>query len=172
LNNVLRNKKTLITYNNKIINKLIRLSDKSTIARSRVCIHLNNKSKTNEMIIALKKGSYIRPHIHPNGKSESYHVIKGKMLVNIFNSRGKLIKKVKMGDYKSNFNFYYRMSKGFYHMPVAMTKYCVYHEIFSGPFLKKKDVIFPKWAPDFKDKKKYKKFLKKNKLIKYFYEKI
>ena len=75
-------------------------------------------------------------------ESKASKVLKEKiLLVNIFNSRGKLIKKVKMGDYKSNFNFYYRMSKGFYHMPVAMTKYCVYHEIFSGPFLKKKENI-------------------------------
>ena len=69
--NVLRNKKYLVTYNNKIISKLENLADKSKLLRSRVCIHLNNNSKTHEMIIALKKGSYIQPHIHPNGKSEA-----------------------------------------------------------------------------------------------------
>ena len=25
-----------------------------------------------------------------------------------------------------------RMSKGFYHMPIATTKWCVYHEVYSG----------------------------------------
>ena len=172
MKNTLRNKKKLITYNNKIIDKLINLSEKSEISRSRVCIHLNNKSKTNEMIIALKKGSYIRPHMHPNGKSESYHIIKGKMVVNVFNNKGKLVKRIKMGEVQSNLSFYYRMSKGFCHMPVATSKYCIYHETYSGPFSKKKDVVFPKWSPDFKEKIKFRNFLKKNKLNKLFNEKI
>ena len=51
--------------------------------------------RTNEMIIALKKGSYIRPHIHPDKKSESYHLIKGKMTVFVFDKKGTLIKKKK-----------------------------------------------------------------------------
>jgi hypothetical protein len=30
-------------------------------------------------------------------------------------------------------------------MPVATSKFCIYHETFSGPFEKKYDVKFPKW---------------------------
>ncbi len=168
MKNVLRNKKYLVTYNNKILSKLENLADKSKLLRSRVCIHLNNKSKTHEMIIALKKGSYIQPHIHPNGKSEAYNVIKGKMIVNVFNKSGKKIKIIKMGELRSGLNFYYRMSKGYFHMPVAISKYCVYHEIYSGPFLKDKDVRFPKWAPSYENKIQLKKFFKKNKLERYF----
>ena len=53
-----------------------------------------------------------------------------------------------MGEYKSGNTFYYRMNKGFYHMPVSVTNFCIYHETYSGPFNKKKDVHFPKWAPE------------------------
>jgi cupin fold WbuC family metalloprotein len=55
-------------------------------------MHLNLKDKTNEMIIALNKKSFIAPHIHPNNKSESYFVIEGSMKVYVFSKKG-LIKK-------------------------------------------------------------------------------
>ena len=73
-----------------------------------------------------------------------------------------------MGEAGTSLNFYYRMSKGYYHMPVATSKFCIYHETYSGPFNKKRDVIFPKWSPDSNDRKKYLNFLKKHKLTKYF----
>ena len=69
-------------------------------------IHKNNSAKTNEMIIALKKGSYIRPHTHPNLKSESYHIIKGSMIVFVFNKSGELKKRIKMGEAKTNLIFF------------------------------------------------------------------
>jgi len=168
MQNVIKNKKTLTYFNLDIIKKLKKLARNSKNLRSRICIHKNNHSKINEMIIALKKGSYIRPHIHPNSKSESYHVIEGNMIVNVFNKKGKIIKRIKMGPVKSKENFYYRMSKGYYHMPVATSNWCIYHEIYSGPFIKEKDVIFPTWSPKDKHKDGYKHFLKKNKLIRYF----
>ena len=171
MKNIIRNKESLVYLNKNIINKLIKLANNSDLSRSRMCIHKKNSDKTNEMIIALKRGSYIRPHIHPNLKSESYHVIKGYMTVFVFNKRGDLKKKIKMGEANTKFNFYYRMSKGFYHMPIATSNFCIYHETYSGTFIKKKDVIFPRWSPDFNDKKKYLEFLKKNKLKKYFNEK-
>ena len=41
-------------------------------------------AQTNEMIIALKKGSYIRPHMHPYNKSGVLSRDTGKMDVYIF----------------------------------------------------------------------------------------
>ena len=159
---VFNNKKKLVFYDKKIINKLIKSSNNKR-GRSRVCIHLPN-NKTNEMIICLRKKSFIPPHIHPGGKTESYHVIKGRMTVFIFDNKGRCKKKVEMGDLNSGKNFYYRMNKGYFHMPVATTNYCVYHETFSGPFIKKKDVIFPDWSPKEDNISSVKNFLKKLKI--------
>ena len=152
-------KKKLIFYNKDIVKKLKYFAKKNQRKRSRICFHNNNKNKTNEMIIALMKGSYIPPHIHPDGKSESYHVIEGKMNVYIFSKKGTLVNVIKMGEYKSGLNFYYRMNKGFYHMPVSVSKFCIYHETYSGPFTKKKDVKFPKWAPKESETENIKKFM-------------
>jgi glucose-6-phosphate isomerase len=149
--NVIETKKDLVIHDSKIVKKLKTLAKKSPLKRSRICLHKSIKNNTNEMIIALMKDSYIPPHIHPDKKSESYHIIEGKMNVFIFNKKGKLSKIIKMGDYKSGNIFYYRMNKGYYHMPVSLTNFCIYHETYSGPFNKKKDVHFPKWAPEQKN---------------------
>tara|TARA_B100001250_G_scaffold413969_1_gene450012 strand:+ start:2314 stop:2814 length:501 start_codon:yes stop_codon:yes gene_type:complete len=158
---IIQNKKDLIFYNKNIVRKIKELADKTNNKRARVNIHKSLKSKTNEMIIALKKGSYIRPHIHPNSKSESYHVIKGKMNVYVFSKSGKKIKIIKMGDYNSKLNFYYRMNKGYFHLPIAVSNWCVYHEVYSGPFEKDKDVKYATWSPKENNKKIINKFLKK-----------
>ena len=106
MKDIIRNKEKLVYFNNKIFKKLIKLAENSDLSRSRICIHTNNNAKTNEMIIALKKGSYIRPHIHPNLKSESYHLIKGRMTVFVFDKKGILKKKIKMGEANTSLNFY------------------------------------------------------------------
>ena len=158
---IIQNKDKIVTYNKTIISKLKKLADRSKNKRSRVIIHLDRNSKVNEMIICLKKDSYIQPHIHPTGKTESYHVIEGKMNIYIFNQKGKILKIVKMGDHKKGSIFYYRMNKGIFHMPVATSKYCVYHEVFAGPFKKSKDVRYSVWSPDQNEKISVGKFLKK-----------
>ena len=142
--NVIKTKDNLVLQDKKIVEKLKFLAKKSPLKRSRICLHKSLKDNTNEMIIALMKDSYIPPHIHPNSKSESYHLIEGKMKVFIFNKNGKIVKVIKMGDYKSGNIFYYRMNKGYYHMPVSVTHFCIYHETYSGPFNKKKRCTFSK----------------------------
>jgi len=158
---VIQNSKDLVFYNKNIIQRLKKKASHNSKKRARICIHKNLNEKTNEMIIALNKKSFIAPHIHPNKKSESYYIISGKMKVYVFDKVGKVKKIIKMGSYSSGENFYYRMSKGFYHMPIATTKWCVYHEVYSGPFVKKKDVKYPSWSPSENNKDEVKHFLKR-----------
>ncbi|OUU53606.1 MAG: hypothetical protein CBC25_00055 [Pelagibacteraceae bacterium TMED65] len=158
---VIQNKEDLVFFDNKIVKKIKQMALKNEKKRARICIHKSLKDKTNEMIIALNKKSFIAPHIHPNGKSESYFVIEGNMNVYVFDKSGKVKKVVRMGPYNSGKNFFYRMSKGFYHMPIALTKWCVYHEVYSGPFVKNVDVRYPSWSPSEKNKNEKMKFLRK-----------
>ena len=64
------------------------------------------------------------------------------MNVCIFDKKGKIHQVIKMGNVKSGLKFYYRMNKPIFHMPMAISKYCVYHEVYSGPFDKEKDVKY------------------------------
>ena len=54
-NFVIQNKKKLVSFNKDILKKIKSLAKKNTKKRARLCIHLNLKDKTNEMIIALNK---------------------------------------------------------------------------------------------------------------------
>ena len=67
------------------------------------------------------------------------------MKVYVFNKNGEVQKVINMGTYESGKEFLYRMSKGYYHMPISTSNWCVYHEVYSGPFKKEKDVKYPKW---------------------------
>ena len=156
---IIQNKKDLVFYNNNIVSKIKTLAKKTKNKRARVCIHKNLASKTNEMIIALKKGSYIRPHRHPfKVRIISCHRRKNGCIC--FSRKGKKVKVINMGDYKSKLNFYYRMNKSFFHLPVAVSNWCVYHEVYSGPFKKNQDVKYARWSPVENDNISVNKFLK------------
>jgi glucose-6-phosphate isomerase len=95
-----------------------------------------------EMVIALAKDSYVRPHRHPAHKSESYHLMDGEMLVRIFEEDGKVKEEIKL----TRFTPFYRMKNGWFHQPQALTAYAVYHECYTGPFNKDIDVEYATWA--------------------------
>ena len=105
---IIQNKKDLIFFDKSIVKKIKYKASKNNKKRARICIHKNLNEKTNEMIIALGKKSFIAPHIHPNKKSESYFIIEGSMNVYVFDKFGNVKNIIKMGTYNSGKNFYYR----------------------------------------------------------------
>lgn len=162
LNNVLNNKKNIFICDKVILSTLKKRAEKAKNLRSRVCIHLTRSAKVQEMIIYALKNSYMPPHKHPAGNSETYHVISGKLDLYLFNKKGEVIKKISLESYKKNSNkkFYYRTNSGdFWHMPVVKSKECIFHEIYSGPWKKEHDVKFPKWAPSLDNTSLHLKFL-------------
>ena len=66
---------------------------------------------------------------------------------------------------KRNNQIFYRLSCSKFHLLVPSSKYLVYHETVTGPFLKKKDIIYPKWGSKFDTSEKINLFLKKNKNV-------
>ena len=162
VSNVINNRKKVFVLQNSTLRTLRTKAKKAFNRRSRICIHLSRNSKVQEMIICALKNSYMPPHKHPAGNSETYHVISGKLDLYIFNNKSKIIKKISLEPYKKNFDkkFYYRTESGnFWHMPVVKSSECIFHEIYSGPWKKEYDVKFPKWTPALDDSKSIKYFL-------------
>tara|TARA_Y100001970_G_scaffold276030_1_gene378139 strand:- start:1631 stop:2158 length:528 start_codon:yes stop_codon:yes gene_type:complete len=120
----------------------------------RICLHTNKKSKHHDMIILQQKKNFYLPHKHLK-KGETYHIIKGSMACILFDSRGKL-KKICL--LKKNNIF--RTPINIFHTMIPVSKYVIYHESKTGPFLKKNDSIFPKWIKNNKKKNSYIKNLK------------
>lgn len=127
--------------------------------RVRICTHPDADDTLHEMFIALVKDVYFPPHKHQN-KSESFHIIEGKLKVIIFDDSGNVTDSIDMGDYFSGKKFYYRLSKPFFHTIIPISKIVVFQEITNGPFIKE-DCMFAQWAPDETSPKEQKAYFKK-----------
>ncbi len=135
----------IIKISNKDIKFLKAKATGSRRGQARLCAHRSNESSLHEMIIALTKKTYVRPHKHL-GKSESFHIIKGNLKVVIFDEQGNVCKVINMGDYRSRDMFYYRLPEAYFHTVIPLSDFVVFHETTNGPF-KPEDTIYAEWAP-------------------------
>ncbi len=127
----------------KKFNFLIDKAKKNKNQRARYCTHKNSKKKLQEMFIVLTKNCKIKPHKH-KFKEESLHVISGAADLLIYNNKGKLKKEIKLGTFSSGRIFYYRINNESFHTLRIRSKYFVFHESTSGPFIRK-NTIYPNW---------------------------
>ena len=129
------------SINKKIIKEMMVLSKKNNESNVRICLHKNKKAIQHDMIILERNKNVYPPHRHRN-KGECFHVIVGKLKVIIFDKFGKIKNKIilKTGDVA-------RIKKNSFHAVISLSDPVVYHESSPGPFLGKKDSIFPSWLP-------------------------
>lgn len=114
--------------------------------RMRLCAHAAVDDPLHEMVIALAKDTYIRPHKHP-GKSESMHVIEGEADLVTFDEIGDVRAVIHLGSYGSGRVFFTRMAMPQYHMLLVRSEVLLVHETTNGPF-NPSDTVFAPWAPD------------------------
>ncbi len=113
--------------------------------RARLCAHPGIQDVLHEMLIVHVRDAYVQPHKHPH-KSESFHIIEGRLKVVIFSESGKITEIIEMGEYLSGLRFYYRLARGLFHTVVPASETVVYHEVTNGPF-DRADTVFAGWAP-------------------------
>ena len=131
--------------------------------RSRICTHTNSADLIHEMLIAITKESYIKPHKHTN-KTESFHMIKGTMFVIIFDNHGTPISSIPLSSEQRGYYFYYRIPKNIYHTIALMSDTVVFHETTNGPF-KPKDTLYLNISNSLKSKEEIN--LYKDRLLKF-----
>jgi glucose-6-phosphate isomerase len=156
---VIQNNLDILEVTPEIIDDLKRRALASPRKRSRLCMHRTPAELTHEMLIVFHKDTYMPPHRHPAGKSESYHIVDGSMTVFLFDDAGRVIRSIEMEKTGRGKPFLYRLSASIWHMPVPTSEWVVYHETYSGPFEKNRDVEFPSWAPKEHDREQVNKFL-------------
>lgn len=125
--------------------------------RVRLCAHPGVEDDLHEMIIVHSGGTYIRPHKHV-GKSESFHIIEGRLQVVLFEENGRIRDVVNLGHTERGENFYYRLSESWFHTVIPISEVVVFHETTNGPF-KREDTVFAPWAPQENDYEAQKKYL-------------
>lgn len=131
------------------LNELSDIASLTKLKRARVCTHINEKDKLHEMFVAVKKGSYIRPHKHLT-KAESLSALEGRAIAVFFKDDGSIIDSFYVGNQFVEDRMYYRISKPIFHMLIILSETFIFHEATSGPFLRE-DTIFPVWSPDEKN---------------------
>jgi cupin fold WbuC family metalloprotein len=113
--------------------------------RARMLAHPGPDDSIHEMLVVLARDNYIHPHIHPN-KTESFHMIEGRMNVILFREDGEILEVVRMGDLASGRPCYYRQTKPIYHTIIPLTDFVAFTEVTPGPF-DSGDTMLASWAP-------------------------
>lgn len=151
----------VFVFNSRYLKLLKTKAEKSNKKSYRILFHKDNKHLTHEMMICFKKNALIPVHKHPIDRSESYHILEGSMDVYFFEDDGKPFGYISLSKKKDQ--VFYRLSSSKFHLLIPTSKYLVYHETVTGPFLKKKDIIYPKWGKKFNTTNKINLFLKRSK---------
>lgn len=135
MSTVIRNNQDTIYIDRKKLEELKILAQKDPNKRARICLHKNDEEMVQEMIIAFCKDSYIRPHRHID-KSESYHIIEGRIEIIFYNDNGIEIDKVILSDKMDEHPFLFRISNSDWHTVVPKSDFVIIHEVTKGPFNK------------------------------------
>jgi cupin fold WbuC family metalloprotein len=114
--------------------------------RVRLCTHSGVDDRLHEMLIIHERDCYVRAHKHP-GKSESIHVVQGKVDIVFFEDDGRIRQIIPMGDFSSGLTFYLRIGEPVYHTLLIRSDVLVFHETTNGPF-DRNDTIFASWSPE------------------------
>ena len=133
-----------LNYSKKFVERLKKKANKNNSKKYRINIHQSVNDKIQEMIVVIMKNTRVREHFHSK-KSETLQVIEGLATLIFFDKKGKIKKKIKLGDYKSGLTFFYKVAKNQIHTIKTHTKYFVFKETTSGPFNKSQS-SFPKWS--------------------------
>ena len=88
------NQSAIVEVTRDTVAELKRQAQRAPRGRFRLCMHQRLDDQVQEMVIVCGRGTYFRPHRHPAGKSESYHVIEGAMSV-FFSDNGEVIRRIK-----------------------------------------------------------------------------
>lgn len=132
----------LSQINNFDYEKLISDARKSSLRRSRILIHENDSAVAQKMVIALFHDSNIGMHRHPVDKTETYIPLIGELQIKyaFSNFEEKLI--TSGANLSSVPPYIITHSNGIWHEPKSISEFCVYFEIYDGPFDKLKDVEY------------------------------
>jgi cupin fold WbuC family metalloprotein len=126
--------------------ELKRAAAAAALKRARLCLHHDHADQVQEMVIAFRRDSYVRPHRH-RGKTESFHVIEGELEVVFFDDGGRVTRRLRMGPPGSGRPFLYRLSSSLWHSVLPLSEFVIIHETTTGPFVKG-ETEFPPWGPE------------------------
>ncbi len=125
--------------------------------RARLCAHRGPSDPVHEMLIAVPRGAYVRPHRHKT-RAESYHVVEGRVAFYEFDAKGRVTSAVAAGTAAAGGAFYLRQRPGRFHGLLVLSKTLVFLETRPGP-LRPADSEAAPWAPPETDRAAARRFV-------------
>jgi glucose-6-phosphate isomerase len=116
----------------------------SELRRSRILLHESRLAPAQKMIIVLFHDSKVGLHRHPATKSETYVCLLGELEVEYEGSDGDTFRS-RLTPLESSSSKELQVvshSGGAWHEPRSISEYCVYLEVYDGPFNKDNDVEY------------------------------
>jgi cupin fold WbuC family metalloprotein len=144
---VFRNIGPIIEVDGATISMLVEAAAGEPKRRARLNLHNSDDDLLHEMIIAFWGDSLNMPHRHV-GKSESMHVLKGRVLVVMFDDAGNESRRIMLGDPGWHaLPTVFRMAAPIWHTVIPLDNVVVVHETTNGPFIAGKNMEISPWAP-------------------------
>jgi len=113
--------------------------------RARLNLHHSEGDHVQEMLIAFCRDSLNPPHRH-RGKSESIHVIEGRLAIVFFDDSGRVTERLYLGPAGGRWPSLYRLAAPRWHTVIPLDEMVVIHETASGPFSPENEPL-PAWVP-------------------------
>ena len=136
-----------LKIDDNIFDNLLLQANESPRKRSHKNIHQDLEEPVQRLCIALKKGTYVRPHYHPqSNKWELMLVLRGAVTLVIFEEDGTIIERVDLKTGSSICGI--ELEPGTWHTIFPITDEAVILEVKEGPFTPSKKADFATWAPE------------------------
>ena len=136
----------IIQTSREDIEKLKREAAESPRKRAHLLLHGDRGEIVQEMVVALCRGTYLRPHNHCK-RIESIYVMEGELGLVVFSGEGSVISRLRLSAQNADLPFLYRIPANAWHCIAPLTESAVIHEITSGPFVAG-ETLFAPWAPE------------------------
>jgi cupin fold WbuC family metalloprotein len=136
----------MVIIDEKILEQLTKQAKANPRKRQIHNFHKSAEEPIHRMLNALEPETYVRPHKHQNpDKTESFIILKGSVLVLIFNDDGTIKEKIVLkGDQESYGVEIYPFE---WHSLISLEEGTVIFETKNGPYDPLSDKKFANWAP-------------------------
>ena len=110
----------------------------------RICLHSGPEATLHDMVVVHRRGGEFKLHKHLTCE-ETYHMIEGRMRVDLFDDEGRKTGSYLIGESGSGLPLMCRVRSNVWHVNVPETEYAIFHESRPGP-LDRSDSVTPDWA--------------------------
>jgi len=117
---------------------------------ARLCLHRDPDEAVQEMVIAIVRGAYVRPHRQPP-KRKSYVVLEGSLAVVFFDESAAITQVTELAATDPRGALVLSFASDRFHTTVPLSGHAVIVETIAGPFVRP-HTEWAEWAPDNADR--------------------